>query len=241
MLNRVDRPKGWNPVSEQYDVYSWTSLDAITVLTRLGISSVSPVSTFLFRTRHLAKKTDWKQNQESGQPLLGAVYFALWVFQEVDYLACFHPFHCCTSRQPDWKAKWTAVAQLSPVLSLLLALLYVCSSDLRKGTNSKHLYKAEIEWDLLSRPQSSGGSYSESEAYTVLEELAAILATFRPQLLIPVKRTKKPLNLHHLTPLEVSELILPQDRPLVRRMKVPQNWYHLPSLGVVGCVLPIEF
>ena len=133
------------------------------------------------------------------------------------------------------------MAQLSPVLSLLLALLYVCSSDLRKGTNSKHLYKAEIEWDLLSRPHSSGGSYSESEAYTVLEELAAILATFRPQLLIPVKRTKKSLNLHHLTPLEVAELILPQDRPLVRRMKVPQNLYHLPSLGVVGCVLPIEF
>ena len=34
------------------------------------------VSTFLFHTRHLTEKTDWKQNQESGQPLLGAVYFA---------------------------------------------------------------------------------------------------------------------------------------------------------------------
>ena len=132
------------------------------------------------------------------------------------------------------------MAQLPPVLSLLLALLYVCSSDLRKRTNSKHLYKAEIEWDLLFRPQSSGGSYSEGEAYAVLEELAAILATFRPQVLIPVKRTKKPLNLHHLTPLEVSELIITQDRPLVRRMKVPQNLHHLPPLGVVGLVLPIE-
>ena len=87
------------------------------------------------------------------------------------------------------------MAQLSPVLSLLLALLYFCSSDLRKGTNSKHLYKAEIEWDLLFRPQSSGGSYSEGEAYAVLEELAAILATFRPQVLIPVKRTKKAYEL----------------------------------------------
>ena len=111
---------------------------------------------------------------------------------------------------------------------------------MRKGTNSKHLYKAEIEWDLLFRPQSSGGSYSESEAYAVLEELAAILATFRPQVLIPVKRTKKPLNLHRLTPLKVAELVLPQDRPLVRRMKVPQNLHHLPPLGVVGLVLPIE-
>ena len=111
---------------------------------------------------------------------------------------------------------------------------------MRKGTNSKHLYKAEIEWDLLFRPQSSGGSYSESEAYAVLEELAAILATFRPQVLIPVKRTKKSLNLHHLTPLEVVELILAQDRPLVRRMKVPQNLHHLPPLGVVGLVVPIE-
>ena len=132
------------------------------------------------------------------------------------------------------------MAQLPPVLSLLLALLYVCSSDLRNGTNSKHLYKAEIEWDLLFRSQSSGGSYSESEAYTVLEELAAILATFRPQVLIPVKRTKKPLNLHRLTPLKVAELVLPQDRPLVRRMKVPQNLHHLPLPGVVGWVLPIE-
>ena len=26
------------------------------------------VSIFLFRARHLAKRTDWKQNQESGQP-----------------------------------------------------------------------------------------------------------------------------------------------------------------------------
>ena len=66
------------------------------------------------------------------------------------------------------------MAQLPPVLSLLLALLYVCRSDLRKGTNSKHLYKAEIEWDLLFRLQSSGGSFSESEAYAVLEELDAI-------------------------------------------------------------------
>ena len=64
-----------------------------------------------------------------------------------------------------------------------------------KGTNSKHLYKAEIEWDLLFRLQSSGGSYSESEAYAVLEELDAILATFRPQVLIPVKRTKKAYEL----------------------------------------------
>ena len=101
------------------------------------------------------------------------------------------------------------MAQLPPVLSLLLALLYVSSSDLRKRTNSKHLYKAEIEWDLLFRPQSSGRSYSESEAYALLEELAAILATFQPQVLIPVKRTKKPLNLHHLTPLEVAEFMLP--------------------------------
>lgn len=132
------------------------------------------------------------------------------------------------------------MAQLPPVLSLLLALLYVCSSDLRKGTNSKHLYRAEIEWDLLFRPQSSGESYSESEAYAVLEELAAILATFRSQVLILVKRTKEPLNLHNLTPLEVAELILSRDRPLVRRMKVPQNLHHLPPLGVVGLVLPIE-
>lgn len=132
------------------------------------------------------------------------------------------------------------MAQLPPVLSLLLALLYVCSSDLRKGTNSKHLYRAEIEWDLLFRPQSSGESYSESEAYAVLEELAAILATFRSQVLILVKRTKEPLNLHNLTLLEVAELILSRDRPLVRRMKVPQNLHHLPPLGVVGLVLPIE-
>ena len=99
------------------------------------------------------------------------------------------------------------MAQLPPVLSLLLALLYVCSSDLRKGTNSKHLYKAEIEWDLLLRPQSSGGSYSESEVYAVLEELAANLATFRPQVLIPVKRTKKPQNLYHLPPLGVVVIV----------------------------------
>ena len=133
------------------------------------------------------------------------------------------------------------MAQLPPVLSLLLALLYVCSSDLRKETNSEHLYKAEIEWDLLFRPQSSGGSYLESEAYAVLVELAAILTTFRPQVLIPVKQTKKPQKLNHLTPLEVAELILPQDRPLVRRIKVPRNLYHLPPLGVVGLVLPIKF
>ena len=92
------------------------------------------------------------------------------------------------------------MAQLPPVLSLLLALLYVCSSDLRKGTNSKHLYKAEIEWDLLLRPQSSGGSYSESEVYAVLEELAANLATFRPQVLIPQ-------NLYHLPPLGVVVMV----------------------------------
>ena len=48
MLNSVDRPKGWNPVSEQYDVYSWTSLGAITFLTTLGISSVSPSESFNF-------------------------------------------------------------------------------------------------------------------------------------------------------------------------------------------------
>ena len=48
MLNSVDRPKGWNPVSELYDVYSWTSLGAITFLTTLGISSVSPSESFNF-------------------------------------------------------------------------------------------------------------------------------------------------------------------------------------------------
>ena len=49
------------------------------------------------------------------------------------------------------------------------------------------------------------------------------------------------MNLYHLTSLEVAELILPQDRPLVRRMKVPQNLHYLPLPGVVGWVLPIEF
>ena len=48
MLNSVDLPKGSNPVSEQYDVYSWTSLDAITVLTTLGISNVSPSDSLNF-------------------------------------------------------------------------------------------------------------------------------------------------------------------------------------------------
>ena len=56
-------------------------------------------------------------------------------------------------------------------------------------------FKTEIEWDLLFRPQSPGGSYSEREAYPVLEELAAILATFQPQVLIPVKQTKKAYEL----------------------------------------------
>ena len=55
-----------------------------------------------------------------------------------------------------------------------------------------------------------------------------------------MKRTKKPLNLHHLPPLEIVELVLAQDLPLVRRMKVPQNLNRLPLLGVVELVLPIE-
>ena len=133
------------------------------------------------------------------------------------------------------------MVQLPPVLSLLLALLYVCSSDLRKRTNSKHLYKAEIEWDLLFRPQSSGGSYSESEAYAVLEELAAILATFRPQVLIPVKRTKKAYELVSSDLTGSCRVNITPGPPLVRRMKVPQNLHYLPLPGVVGWVLPIEF
>lgn len=48
MLNSVDLPKGSNPVLEQYDVYRWTSLDAITVLTTLGISNVSPSDSLNF-------------------------------------------------------------------------------------------------------------------------------------------------------------------------------------------------
>ena len=48
ILNGVDRPKGSNSVSEQYDVYSWTSLDAITGLTTLGISNVSPSESLNF-------------------------------------------------------------------------------------------------------------------------------------------------------------------------------------------------
>ena len=75
MLHNVDQPKGWNPVSEQYDVYRWINLNAITVLTTLGISNVSPSKSFnfLFRTSHLAKKN----GLESDRPLLDAVYFAL--------------------------------------------------------------------------------------------------------------------------------------------------------------------
>ena len=46
---------------------------------------------------------------------------------------------------------WTAPAQLPPGLSPLLALPYVCSSDLTKRPTSRHLYKAEIEWDSSIR------------------------------------------------------------------------------------------
>ena len=63
---------------------------------------------------------------------------------------------------------------------------------------------------------------------------------FRLQEEILVKRTKELLNVHHLPPLEVFELILPQDLSLVRRMKVPRNLNRLPLLGVVELVLPIE-
>ena len=84
---------------------------------------------------------------------------ALLVLQEADDLARFHPFHCCTSQPFDGKAKWTAPAQLPPGLSPLLALRYVCSSDLTMRTSSRHLYKSEIKWDLLFHPQSSRGSY----------------------------------------------------------------------------------
>ena len=63
--------------------------------------------------------------------------------------------------------------------------------------------------------------------------------TFRLQEVILVKRTKRLLNLHHLPPLEVVELILLRELPLVRGMKVPQNLNRLPLLGVVELVLPI--
>ena len=61
--------------------------------------------------------------------------------------------------------------------------------------------------------------------------------TFRLQEVILVKRTKRLLNLHHLPPLEVVELILLAELPLVRGMKVPQNLNRLPLLGVVELVL----
>ena len=54
-----------------------------------------------------------------------------------------------------------------------------------------------------------------------------------------MKRTKRLLNLHHLPPLEVVELILLRELPLVRGMKVPQNLNRLTLLGVVELVLPI--
>ena len=54
-----------------------------------------------------------------------------------------------------------------------------------------------------------------------------------------MKRTKRLLNLHHLPPLEVVELILLPELPLVRVMKVPQNLNRLPLLGVVELVLSI--
>ena len=174
MSNSVNRPKGWNPVSEQYNVYSWTSLEAITVLTTLGISSVSPSESFNFfvpyATSYRKDGLETKSRKRStfaGCSLLRLIcggsicwpgslrkacflassmlYFvrpgikvnnsdfewsqtkikrvssvwytlnlplhrALSVFQQVDYLACFHPFHYCTSQQPYWKDKWTAVA-----------------------------------------------------------------------------------------------------------------------------------
>ena len=55
-----------------------------------------------------------------------------------------------------------------------------------------------------------------------------------------MKGTKKLLNLHHLSPLEVVELILPQELPLVRGMKVPENLNRLLLLGVVELVLTVE-
>ena len=133
------------------------------------------------------------------------------------------------------------MAQLPPVLSLLLALLYVCSSDLRKRTNSKHLYKAEIEWDLLFRPQSSGGSYSESEAYPVLEELAAILATFRPQVLIPVKQTKKAYELVSSDLTGSCRVNITPGPTSCAAYEGASELTSSASLGVVGWVLPIEF
>ena len=54
-----------------------------------------------------------------------------------------------------------------------------------------------------------------------------------------MKRTKTPLNWHHLPSLEVVELVLPQDLPLVRRMNVPQTLNRLLLLGVVELVLPV--
>jgi len=54
-----------------------------------------------------------------------------------------------------------------------------------------------------------------------------------------VKRTKTPLNWHHLPSPEVVELVLPQDLPLVRRMNVPQTLNRLLLLGVVELVLPV--
>lgn len=63
--------------------------------------------------------------------------------------------------------------------------------------------------------------------------------TFRLQEVILVKRTKRLLNLHHLPPLEVVELILLRELPLVRGMKAPQNLNRLPLLGVVELVLAI--
>ena len=69
---------------------------------------------------------------------------ALQVLQEAGYQASFYPFLCCTSQPPKGKANWTAPVQFPPELSPLPALLYVCSSDLRRGTISRHLYKAEI-------------------------------------------------------------------------------------------------
>ena len=133
------------------------------------------------------------------------------------------------------------MAQFPPVLSLLLALLYVCSSDLRKGTNSKHLYKAEIEWDLLFRPQSSGGHYSESETYAVLEELAAILATFRPQVLIPVKRTKKAYELASSDPTGSCRVDITPGPTSCAAYEGASELTSSAPLGVAGWVLPIEF
>ena len=63
--------------------------------------------------------------------------------------------------------------------------------------------------------------------------------TFRPQEVILVKRTKRLLNLPHLPPPEVVELILLPELPLVRGMKVPQNLNRLPLLEFVELVLSI--